>query len=173
MVLFANKVPERKWGGVVAPLGLVLRSAANKFYPAFLSHTAVRGLPPSLNDTARHYVSMLQLSATASTVLENGYASDPEFFLELAYIAITGRYSQQMHADIADYNTHQMSGDALDSLTAWASKMTKQLSAGAHHAILVTELVGHGALLVVQAKILTCEACGDYGGAEKVRRTVN
>jgi hypothetical protein len=35
---------------------------------------------------------------------------------------------------------------------------------------LLEELHRYGALLVIQAKIATCEACDDFKGAEKIRK---
>ena len=176
MGLFSKKIPERKWIDVAPSLGLTLKTIGNEFYPTFLSHTAIPGLAPSLAETGRHYIAMLQLSAAASTIVENSYVYDPTFFLELVYIAMTGRRPDQMHADIADYqfrNPGQTPDNPRTSLIAWASEMAKELSPEANGPALAAELVSYGALLVIQAKISTCEACGDHKGAEKVRRAMS
>lgn len=175
MALFSKKVPERKWIDVAPSLGLRLKTIGNEFYQTISSHTTTRGLTPSLSETARQYIDMLQLSCAASSIVENHYVSDPTFFLELVYIAMTGQRPEQMHADIEKYqfdNPSQAPDDPRTSLIAWASKMAKELLPGADDTVLATGLVSYGAWLVARTKISICEACGDRRGAEKVRRTM-
>jgi hypothetical protein len=175
MALFSKKVPQRKWIDVAPLLGIRLKTIGNEFYQTFLSHTTIHGLTPLLSETALRYIDMLQLSCAASTIVENNYVSDPTFFLELVYIAMTGRRLEQMHADIEEYqfdNPGQTLDDPQASLIAWASTMAKELLPGADDVALATELVSYGAWLVVETKISTCETCGDHRGAEKVRRAM-
>lgn len=168
--LFSKKVPKRKWPDAVSHLVLALKRACSDFYPTFLSHTAIQGLAQSLGEAGQHDVAMLQLAAVASTISENGYVSDLALFLELVYIGMTGRDPEEMHAEIADHvDGRRSDDDPRASLAAWASKMAKDLSDRNDSTTLAAELVSYGALLVVQAKVSTCEAFGDHRGAEKVR----
>jgi len=175
MGLFSRKIPRRKWIDIAPALGMTLKAAGNDWYPTFRAHTAANGLTPTLTDPARHYIAMLQLSSVAATIVENGYVSDPTFFLELVYIAMTGRPPAQMHVDVEKYQTvrpRQTPDDPRASLIAWATVMASESSTSTDKAELAAELVSYGALLVVQAKISACVACGDQRGAERVRRAV-
>jgi len=48
--------------------------------------------------------------------------------------------------------------------------MAREVSTSADNPKLLEELNRYGALLVIQAKIATCEACGDFKGADKIRK---
>jgi hypothetical protein len=112
---------------------------------------------------------MLQLSAVAATLQENGYVSDLTFFLELVYIILTENPPAKLHDDI-EALPFARTGDAQRSLELWACVMASELSPKRDNARLIEELTSYGAHLVVQAKIATCEACGDQKGAETVRK---
>ena len=118
---------------------------------------------------AAQYVSLLQLSAVAATLQENGYVSDVTFFVELVYILLTGNQPAQFHRDI-EATPFSLAGDAQSSLTLWAQSMASELSPGNDNRRLIEELKPYGAFIVAQAKIATCEACSDPKGAEKIRR---
>ena len=149
---------------------------------AFLEYTAGKGLTAAtLTKAAKHYMDMLQLSSVASTITENGYVdigdTDYAFFLELVYVALTGSPAAQMHVDVQEYQfvnprMFQTIGDPKDSLTTWAAAVAAEISTGANDTELQTELGSHGAHLVLHARIVTCEACGDRKGAERVRAWV-
>ena len=55
---------------------------------------------PEISDIAKHYISMLQLSAVAATLQENAYVSDATFFLQLVYIILTQNAPAEFHRDI-------------------------------------------------------------------------
>lgn len=172
MAFFNKKISESKWLDVGLLLGQKLKKYSDEFYPTFLKHTEVQGLKPSLSEKARHLVDMMQLQAVASTIVENGYSADPAFSLELIYIVMTERLPAQMHADISNQSQELMSEDARTALHAWSSMMAIELSRSGENSALSAELAPYGALLVVQAKIATCAACGDHRGAEKVRKAM-
>jgi hypothetical protein len=116
---------------------------------------------------------MLQLSVVASSIIENGYISDYQFFLELVYIALTGNQLLQMHSDIAEYRfiwpTPSLD-NTRTALMAWGKAMAAELSMDSETAELESEVVAiYGAILAVKTKIFTCEHFGDREGAEKIR----
>jgi hypothetical protein len=83
----SKTVPPRKWPEVSALLGQKLHAAS--WYPTFQQETASLGFPltqRALGDVGKHYTRILQLSAVAATLQENGYVSnlsDLMRFLEL------------------------------------------------------------------------------------------
>ena len=111
---------------------------------------------------------MMQLSAVAATLQENSYVSDITFFVELVYIVLTGSPPAGLHRDI-EALPFARTGDANRSLILWAHSMASELSSDKDDPRLIEELNRYGMLLVVQAKIATCEACGDHKGVEKIR----
>lgn len=85
MGLFSKKVPQRKWSDASIALARKLQSTASCWYATFRRGAAEldASLMPEIRDVAKHYISMLQLSAVAATLQENAYVSDATFFLEL------------------------------------------------------------------------------------------
>jgi hypothetical protein len=171
MGLFSKKVPQRKWSDASIALARKLQSTASSWYATFrrgaAEHDAL--LMPEISDVAKHYISMLQLSAVAATLQENAYVSDGTFFLELVYIILTQNLPAEFHRDIESLPFARV-GDAQESLMLWAHSMATEVSKSASNSKLIQELNRYGAFLVVQAKIATCEACNDPNGAEKIRK---
>jgi hypothetical protein len=168
---FSKSVPERKWVEASTALARKLQVTAGSWYSTFQHGTASHGFVLASNeisDTAKHYISMLQLSAVAATLQDNSYISDATFFLELVYIILTGGLPVGLHRDI-EALPFARTGDAKSSLILWAHSMASELSSDKDNARLIEELSRYGALLVVQAQIATSEVCGDHKGAEKIR----
>lgn len=170
MGLFNKKVPQRKWSDASIALARKLQSTASSWYATFRRGAAEHdaSLMPEISDVAKHYISMLQLSAVAATLQENAYVSDATFFLELVYIILTQNAPAEFQRDIESLPFARV-GDA-QSLMLWAHSMATEVSKSASNPKLFEELNRYGALLVVQAKIATCEACNDFKGAEKIRK---
>lgn len=169
---FSKTIPQRKWIATSTALARELQTTAGSWYSTFQRGVAGHGIsltPDGIGDGAKHYISMLQLSAVAATLQENGYVSDVTFFLELVYIILTQNPPAGLHRDIEGL-PFARAGDAQKSLTLWAHSMASELSTNADNPKLLEELNRYGVLLVVQAKIAACEVCGDYKGAEKVRK---
>ncbi len=171
MSWFSKTVPQRKWPDLTATLGLKLRTLADEWYPTFRRGATAHGLalPQDVTDTAKHYIHMLQLSAVGATLADNSYVSDLNFVLELIYTILTEKDPNSLRQDIASL-PFTRAGDARKSLSLWAESMMRELSPQKDDLKLVDELKSYGALLVIQAKLATCEACGDKKGAEKVRQ---
>ncbi len=169
---FSKVIPERKWLDVSATLARNLKNECESWYSIFRrAETTNCGftLPPDgLNRAATHYISLLQLQAVASTLQDNGYISDATFFLELVYGLLTGNRPAEFHRDL-EATPFCLTGNAAASLNLWGQSMASELSSKKDESKLTEELIRHGALLAVQAKIATCEACGDRKGAEKIR----
>jgi hypothetical protein len=168
---FSKAVPERKWTDVSVALGFQLKAARDSWFSTFQHGTASHGFvlaPSGISDAARHYVGLLELSAVAATLKENGYVSDVTFFIELLYIILTGNPPAAFHRDIEALPFARI-GDAQASLRLWAGSMASELSSANDNPALLEELSRYGTFLVVQAKIATCEACGDHKGAAKIR----
>ena len=102
----------------------------------------------------------MQLAAVAATLQENSYVSDLMFFLELVYIHLTDGPPANLHRDI-EALPFALAGDAQKSLILWSQSMASELLPGKDDPVLLEELNRYGSLLVVQAKIATCQACGD------------
>ena len=169
---FSKTIPERKWTDVSAALFQKLKGTRDSWYPTFQRESQSHGFALASDGPSRvatHYVNLLQLSAVAATLQDNGYVSDPVFFLELVYIMMSGNQPAQLHRDIAA-TPFSLAGNAQESLTLWAQSMAGELSPSNGSQRLVDELKPYGAFIVAQAKIATCEACGDQNGAEKTRR---
>ena len=166
---FSKAIPERKWANASTALGLKLKGGSwySTFQHGTASHSFVLA-PNGMSGTANHYICMMQLSAIAATLQENSYVSDVTFFLELVYIVLTGSPPAGLHRDI-EALPFARTGDAQRSLVLWAHSMASELSSDKDDPRLIEELNRYGMLLVVQAKIETCEACGDHKGAEKIR----
>jgi hypothetical protein len=169
---FSKTIPERKWTGVSVTLAQKLQSIASSWYVTFRRgaaehHVSVK--PDEIGDVAKRYISMLQLSAVAATLQESAYVTDAVFFLELVYIILTQNPPAALHRDIESL-PFALAGDARESLMLWAHCMAREVSTSADNPKLLEELNRYGALLVIQAKIATCEACDDFKGAEKVRK---
>lgn len=171
MGLFNKKIPQRKWSDASIALARKLQSTASSWYATFRRGAAEHdaSLMPEISDVAKHYISMLQLSAVAATLQENAYVSDATFFLQLVYIILTQNAPAEFHRDIESLPFARV-GDAQELLMLWAHSMATEVSKSASNPKLFEELNRYGALLVVQAKIATCEACNDFKGAEKIRK---
>ncbi len=171
MGLFSRRVPQRKWSDASVALARKLQDTAGSWYATFRRGGAEHevSLRPEISDAAKHYISMLQLSAVAATLQENAYVTDATFFLELVYIILTQNAPAEFHRDIESLPFARV-GDAQESLTLWAHSMAAEVSESAGNPKLIAELNRYGASLVVQAKIATCEACNDFRGAEKIRK---
>lgn len=168
---FSKTIPEREWAETSAALSFKLKVTGDSWYSTFQHGTESHGFllaSTEISGTAKHYISMLQLSAVAATLQENSYISDATFFLELVYSILTGGLPAGLHRDI-DALPFARTGDAQSSLILWAHSMASELSSDKDNPRLIEELSRYGTLLVVQAKIATCEACGDHKGAEKIR----
>jgi hypothetical protein len=168
---FSKTVPQRKWIHASTALGHDLQSTAGSWWPTFQREVAAHGIAlisENMGKVAAHYVSMLQLSAVAATLQENGYVADATFFLELLYIGLTQRPPAGLNQDIGAL-PFARAGDAQESLTLWARSMAAEVSTISDNPKLLEQLARYGALLVIQAKIATCEACGDRKGASKMR----
>ena len=170
---FSKAVPRRKWQSASAALGQELQVMGSSWYSAFQRGTAACGfgLAAKMSNAAQHHVSMLQLSAVAATLQENSYVSDTSLsvFLELVYIILTKNPPAGLHHEIGTL-PFARAGDARKALGLWARSMAAVLSPDKDDPRLTEELNRYGALLVIQAKIATCEACDDPKGAEKVRK---
>lgn len=168
---FSKAISGRKLADAGAALGLELKVAVGSWYSTFQQGTESHGIVLASNEisgTAKHYIGMLQLSAVAATLQESSYVSDAIFFLETVYIVLTGNLPAGLHRDI-EALPFALAGDAQKSLSLWAHSMASELSSEKDDPKLIKELNRYGTLLVVQAKIATCEACGDRKGAEKIR----
>lgn len=168
---FSKVISVRKSATASAALGCELKVAGGLWYSTFQQETESHGIILASNEisgTAKHYINMLQLSAVAATLQENSYVSDAIFFLETVYIVLTGNLPAGLHRDI-EALPFALAGDAQRSLSLWAHSMASELSSDKDDQRLIEELSRYGILLVVQAKIATCEACGDHKGAEKMR----
>src|SRR5712692_5457626 len=100
---FSKSVPQRRWTDVSVALARKLQAAGDSWYSTFQQGTAPHGLRLSgatLSHSARHYVSMMQLSAVAATLQANRYVSDVTFFLEHVYIVLTRNPAAGLHDDI-------------------------------------------------------------------------
>jgi hypothetical protein len=167
---FSKTVPRRRWPDVNVILGRKLHATGASWYSTFQEGTASHGfqlVDKAPTEAAKHYISMLQLSAVAATLQENGYVSDVAPFLELVYVFLTRNPPAKLHDDIETL-PFARAGDAQRSLVLWARNMASELSPKRNDAGLIGELTSYGLGLVVQAKIATCVACGDQKGAEKV-----
>ena len=168
---FRKGISGRKSADAGAALGLELKVAGGSWYSTFQQGTESHCIVLASNEisgTAKHCISMLQLSAVAATLQENSYISDAYFFLETVYIVLTGNLPAGLHRDI-EALPFALAGDAQRSLSLWAHTMASELSYEKDDPRLIEELNRYGTLLVVQAKIATCVACGDRKGAEKMR----
>jgi hypothetical protein len=168
---FSKTIPQRKWTDVSVALAQKLQSTASSWYATFrrgaAEHVSLK--PDEISDVAKHYISMLQLSAVAATLQENAYVTDATFFLELVYGLLTRNPPAALHGDIESL-PFALAGDARKSLMLWTHCMAREVSTSADDPKLLEELNRYGALLVIQAKIATCEACDDFKGAEKIRK---
>jgi len=169
---FSKAIPERKWANVSFALGRDLQALGTSWCSTFERGRAPHNfafVSNGMSAAVQHYISMLQLSAVAATLQENGYVSDVSFFLELLYIILTNNPPADLHCDIETLPFARV-GDAQRSLNLWAQSMASELSPDEDSSKLIEELGRYGALLVIRAKITTCEACGDHKGAEKIRK---
>lgn len=89
--------------------------------------------------------------------------------LEILYTMLTGKPPLSFHDDIEAFSFAR-AGDTKKSITLWAEAMAPEISDRMADAALITELVRYGALIVIEAKVATCQACGDAKGAEKIRQ---
>jgi len=70
---FSKTIPQRKWSDASVALAQKLQSNAASWYETFRRGTAEHDVsltPDEIGDVAKHYISMLQLSAVASTLQE-------------------------------------------------------------------------------------------------------
>jgi hypothetical protein len=105
---FRKTVPQRKWTDTSIALARELQTTGRSWWPTFQRGVAGHGIsliPDGIGDVAKHYISMLQLSAVAATLQENGYVSDATFFLELVYIILTQDPPAVLHQDIKAVGT--------------------------------------------------------------------
>ncbi len=164
---FSKAIPERKWCDASGALAKELKSMAGSWYPTFRGGAGERGVSlksAEIGETAKLSIRMLQLSAVAATLQKNAYVSDASFFLELVYIMLTGNEPAVFHQDI-ERLPFARAGDAPKSMTLWARSTASQFSSTPDNPQLLEELARYRTLLVIQAKIPTCEACGDHKGA--------
>jgi hypothetical protein len=171
---FSKAIPQHKWPDVLADLSKRLKASGASWFSKFQQGTVPLGFPlkhEGLSDRAKHYSSMLQLSAVVASVQDNGYVSNDKFvhFLEAVYIVLTGNLPAKLRDDI-EALPFVTTGDARQSLSLWASTMASELSSNGSDPRLIEELTKYGALLVIHAKMDTCAACGDRKGLEEIRK---
>ena len=167
---FSKTVPERKWPDTAASIAKSLGSEAESLLSGIRQDAASFGVQLSnsrTDDLTLRRVKLLQLQAVAATVAENGYVSDVVFFLELIYIFMTTRKPADFHNDLEN-NPFCTTLDPDRTLDLWAEAIAADFSPLERNETLIQSLRQGGARLVLQAKAVTCIACGDPKMAQKI-----
>jgi hypothetical protein len=171
MGLFTKTIPERKWVDVSAALGNSMKSYRASWFKDFVNHVfpldiglQSRELTPQMEDN----IAILQFAVAAITIRENAYVKlkDFDFFIDLICISITSKKI----ADLDSRLTFELlaASDPKIAIQKWALIMLPIVARAERNQQLAEVLSQWAALLVVQSKIQTCEACFDRKAADAI-----
>jgi hypothetical protein len=172
MGFFTKTIPQRKWIDVSAALHTTMKRYRADWFKDFGDHVFPldiglrrRELAPEIEEA----ISTLQFAVAATTVRENGYAKlkDFDFFIDLICISITSKKMAEL--DGGPLFDLIAGPDPKVSVQKWALALLPIVAETERNQRLAEALAQWGALLVVQSKIQTCEACFDSKGADTIR----
>ena len=173
MGLFSKIIPERKWTHVAATLYGNCKDARNTWYTLFCQHVSSMSVGLTKNQLTPEIesaIASLQWAVVGTTVRENGYVklNDFTYFIELLYIAITGRKADEMVNSLGVKLLQ--CDDPKRAMDEWGNTMVPLVSDSLTNPKLAEILSQWSSAIILQTKILTCEACYDHKGAEQIRK---
>jgi hypothetical protein len=172
MGLFTKTIPQHKWVDVLATLHNSTKSYRASWFKHFVDHVAPldiglqsRELTPEIEDT----IGILQFAVAATTFRENGYVKLKDFdsFIDLICISITSKKTAEL--DSKSVFELMVGSDPKIATRQWALMILPLVAGTGRNQKLADALSQWAALLVVQSKIQTCEACFDRKAANAVR----
>ena len=172
MGLFTKTIPERKWVDVGAALHNSMKGYRASWFKDFVDHVLPFGIglqSRELTQQIEANTGILQFAVAATTVRENGYVKlkDFDFFIDMICISITSKKMAELeNRSLSDLLAES---DPKIATQKWALMMLPLVAGTKHNQKLAEVLSQWAALLVVQSKIQTCEACFDHKSADAIR----
>jgi hypothetical protein len=168
---FSKTVPARKWTDAVASLHNGMKKYRARWFSEFVGHVIPLDIGLRCRDLTQHIedsIGILQLCVAATTVRENAYVrlKDFDFFIELICISITSKRIDQLDSQIFELLA---APDPKIATQKWSLMVLPLVAETKHNQKLAKILAEWAMLLVLQARIQTCEACFDRKGADAVR----
>jgi hypothetical protein len=170
MRLFTKTIPERKWIDVSAALGTCMKSYRASWFNHFVDHVLPLNIglqSRELTSQIEDNIAILQFALAATTIRENAYVKlkDFDFFIDLVCISITSKKMVEFDSRTFEFLAES---DPKIATQKWASRMLPIVAGAARNQRLAEVLSQWAALLVVQSKIQTCEACFDRKAADAI-----
>jgi hypothetical protein len=174
MGLFTKAIPERKWVDVGAALHNSMKGYRASWFKDFVDHVLPFGIGLQSRELTRQIeanMGILQFAVAGTTIRENGYVKlkDFDFFIDMICISITSKRMTEL--DNRSLSDLLAESDPTIATQKWALMMLPLVAGTKHNQKLAEVLSQWAALLVVQAKIQTCEACFDDKSADAIRAT--
>lgn len=172
MGIFSKTIPARKWQNVSVALYTKMKNYRAEWYKSLVDHVQSLGLglkSATLSAEIDERIAALQFAVAGTTIRDNAYVKlkDFDFFIGLICIAITSKRMDELSK--MDFEL-LVEGDPKIAIQKWALSLMPLVASAERNQQLAEIISQWAALLVIQSKIQTCEACLDPKGADVVRR---